>query len=193
MLIVALGLLLTSFTAEAKLVGLGLSAGSHNSNYKIKGYDAIENGSGFQVGASATIKMPILFSVTPELIYYNDSFKITNSSILGGKCKVRNKTIDMPIVFGMSLFGPLRLEAGPTFTLYNNAKGDFYGDKSGSIDLGSIESNTGYVAGLKLTLRKIVIGARYYGQFEAHKSSLGTSDIYKVKSNSYSLTFGFLL
>ncbi len=185
-------LALTTLSVNAKMVGFGISAGSSHANYSIKGYDGvINNNSGFQAGASVSVHLPIV-SVTPEVWYSQNNFEVNDASIMGGYGKVTSRAVDMPIVVGLSLFGPLQIELGPSFSLYDNAKADFLiGD---SADLGHVRSAVGYVAGAKLTIaKKFIIGARFNGQFGGRENDFGRGTTYDVRNYSYSFSLGFNL
>lgn len=187
--VVALLATLSCYTANAEIIGLGISGGVNNANYSIKGYNgAISNDGGFQVGASATISIPIV-SVTPEIWYTQNKFSITNSSILGTTCDVTSKSFDLPVVVGLNV-GPLTLEAGPSFSLSSKAKAEFNGV---DYDLGRINTTTGYVVGAKLTLFGIMVGARFNGQFGGYDTDfdLNKAVEYKVRKHSYSVSLGY--
>ncbi len=191
--LVATVLLLSAMSAEAKILSFGVSAGTSNANYSIKGYSgAIENKMGFQAGVSCAVSVPFL-SVTPEVWYSYNKFNVVDSSIFDGRtCSVKAQYIDMPILVGYSILGPLKLELGPRFSLYDSAKAKFYSGDPEKMDLGGLNSKVGYTAGLKLTvLGKLVVSARYNGQFGGRDTDLGiTGSSFDVRKNSYTISIG---
>ncbi len=187
---VAAAIFVSTLSAHAELISFGVLGGSSNSHYSINGNDdAISNTVGYQVGLGATIKIPIL-SISPEVIYTNNKFEVTDRTILGGTCEVRDQKVDIPVVAGLSLLSILTLEAGPVFSIYNNADATYHLDSSNE-DLGRINPGTGYLLGVKVTLfEKIVLGARYNGHFSSH--SFGESG-HNIRSHSYTFRVGFIL
>ncbi len=186
-------MLLCVNVVNAQSIGVAISAGSYTSNFRIKGNSsAIENQTGYQTGLSVAIKAPFL-SVTPEVWYSHSSFKLNDASILGAKAKVKTNTVQMPVLVGYSLLGPLKLEVGPRFTLVDKAYAKFYsGDKSRQ-EIGSVMSKVGYTAGAKLTvMRKIILSARYNGQFGGRDNEIG-DEVYDIRNSSYSFSVGFKL
>lgn len=182
-------LLVSTLSARAEIVSFGLLAGSSNAQYKIQGYSAISNRAGYQIGADITFQTPLI-SISPEVLYTNNKFKLQNSDILGAKCEVRDQSIDIPIVLGISFLGPFILEAGPVFSVYSDAHATFYGDYS-MMNLGRIRPSMGYLAGVKLKLfNKIILGARYHGHRDYH--SFGNNG-YNIRSHSYSVSVGYIL
>ncbi len=173
--------------AEAKLINFGVAAGTTISNYSVSGLnDCVNNKEGFQVGLHATVKIPII-SVTPEIWYTQSRFTLDSpysSTVELADFKVRS--VELPVVAGLTILKVLTLEAGPRFTLYNSATAEVYGE---DYDIDGFNSSVGYVAGAKVTLlNKIILGARYNGEF-------GTSDMnldnYSVKSETITIMVGY--
>lgn len=175
---------------EAKVLSFDLSAGSVNSQYRIDGYNATTYRYGYHVGAGLTFKIPIL-SISPEIRYSNSSFDVETSQLFGDRCEVRDQRIDVPVVVGLNLLGPIRLEAGPVFSIYNKAEASYYGGVNDTESFGRIHPELGYMLGVNMTIaRTVVVGARFNGQFEAQRMNYYN---YKVRCNSYYLTLGFRL
>ncbi|MFI3304034.1 MAG: outer membrane beta-barrel protein [Rikenellaceae bacterium] len=179
-------------SAEAKILGLGVTGGINNTDFSIKGEkSAIENGFGYQFGATLSVSLPFL-SLSPEVLYTSTKFDITKASILGDTASVRSNAVEIPIMVGLSVLGPLKIEAGPKFTVYDSAKASF--DGGGSLDIGEVRSSAGYVVGLKLSLMgKLTFSARYNGQFDklATDFNLDGSE-YKIKCRAYTISAGYI-
>lgn len=190
--IVAVFILFSTMNLHAEGFSFGITAGSSHSDYKLRGeHGAISNHTGFHVGAGATFKVPIL-SISPEVIYTNNRFEVKDSYILGDRCDVRDQRVDIPIVVGINFLGPLQLEAGPVFTVYSEADAAYARDSYRTWNsLGCINSNMGYVVGLKLSIMdKVMLGTRFYGQGDY--SDFANSG-YQIKSYSYAFSIGFML
>lgn len=190
-IILAAALVLATVSAQAQ-IGFGISAGSSNANYKIKGYDnAVSNEMGYQVGVSLPINL-VMINITPEVWYAHNNFTIDNSSIMGSKASVKSNSIDAPIMITVPLMPILKFEAGPRFSLYSEAKATL--EDGSKVNIGRINATTGYSAGLRLTiLGKIVLGARYNGQFGGYDNDLKTENNYDIRTRSYALSIGFKL
>ncbi|MFI3269014.1 MAG: outer membrane beta-barrel protein [Rikenellaceae bacterium] len=179
---------IATFSAQAEVVNLGLSGGVNYAHYSIKGLDgAISNDSGFNVGVSAGMKI-LFLSVTPELIYSQSNFELTHKAIMGQSASVKSKSLDLPVMFGYNLIKPIRLEAGPSFSLYSNAKATV---GSNSVNIGRVDSTIGYVAGVSVRIFKFSVGARFNGQFGGKDNDFDSSHDYNVRKYSYSLRFGY--
>ncbi len=185
----AAALFFTTYSASAQAVGFSLSGGSSTAHYSIDRYD-INNRTGYHIGAGITFNVPLL-TISPEVIYYNNQFDIDSPQILGRSCEVRDQRVDIPVVVGLNFLGPFTLEAGPVFSVYNEADARYYNGSPSREELGRIHPEVGYVAGVKLTLfDKVVLGARFNGQFGDYK--FGYTE-YDVRSYTYSFTVGYIL
>lgn len=195
-LLLVAAITLGAVNAEAKIINFGVLAGSTSTFYDAKNYDsdAIENTTGFHLGASAAITLPFL-SVTPEFIYTNSRFNIVDREILNTTSDITVNAIDIPVVVGLSLFGPIKVEFGPNFSVYNKAKGTFYSDLYDDYDFGRTQAKVGYIVGLKGTfLKKFSVGVRFNGQFDRHTATPdihGTPYEFDLDYKALSFTAGF--
>ncbi|MFI3306310.1 MAG: outer membrane beta-barrel protein [Rikenellaceae bacterium] len=186
-------LVLAAAGVEAKTLSIGVSGGVNSSSFSIKGNkSAITNNMGYQASVALDVQIP-MFSISPELRFVSNSFDIQDASILGSddaSVKIRSTAIDVPVVLGWTIVGPLKLEVGPRFTIMDKAKAKSGGEK---YDVGGVRSNTGYILGLKLTIaKKIVVGARFNGQFANPVTDLNFGGAeYKIRNYSYGLSVGF--
>lgn len=183
-------ILFSTFNTQAKTFSLGVMGGSSHPDYNLQGYrSAIENYTGFHVGVGATLKVPFL-SVSPEFIYTNNRFEINDSSVLGARCEVRDQRLDVPVVVGVNLLSAFIIEAGPVFSIYNEAKASYYGSNRNYTDnLGRIAPEMGYLLGLKLSIAdKLMLGARYYGHVDDYRFA---DSGYNIRSHSYALSIGY--
>ncbi len=185
--IIVAALLLVQTATYAVGLDFGAEFGISGSNYKIKGdRSAIDNEIGYTAGISAKIGLVIL-DVGPELWYTRNLASISDTKYFGETGNLKSNSIDVPVVVALSILGPLKLEVGPSFSLYNNAKVDYGGN---TYDLGRIKPDVGYVAGLKLNLLGLVtMSVRYNGYLsKTAVDFMGTS--YDMSSGSYSVTLG---
>lgn len=184
-------------SAEAKIFSFGFTTGSYHPNYKLKGYDGeVDANTGFQLGANFSIKVPFL-ELSPEIRYKQSKTTMLSNSNgdLVKDMEMITRTVDVPVVVGFTLVGPLSVEAGPNFMIYDKSIGDVYnGTYAGeNQDFGKIHPEVGYILGLKLTfINKITLGARFNGNFKSHESAIGGTN-YKVNNYSYSFAVGYKL
>ncbi len=173
--------------AEAKIINLGVAAGATVSNYSIPGLDDyVDNEGGFQVGIQATVNVPVI-SVTPELWYIQSKFAFNDPTSSGSElASYKVKSVELPIVAGLTLLKVLTLEAGPRFILSNNASVKVAGE---SYDIDNFNSAMGYLLGAKVTLfDKVFVGARYNGEFGTNSVDMGD---YSIKSETVSFIVGY--
>ncbi len=157
----AAAILLVTVSAHAKVVSFGLSAGSVNTQYRIDGYDAYTYRYGYHIGAGLSFQVPFV-SISPEVVYTSSYFDVENSYLFGGRCEVRDQRVDIPVVVGLNMLGPVGFEAGPVFSVYNEAEASYYGGSSGYESFGRIHPEVGYMLGVNLTIaQRVVLGARY--------------------------------
>lgn len=189
--LLAVALFVSTNTLLAQPFSLGISGGSSHSDYNLRGYrGAITNRTGFHVGVGASLKIPI-FTISSELIYTNNKFDISDPKVMGSQCEVRDQRLDVPVLVGLNILGPLIIEAGPLFTIYDRADVAYNGAIDYTENIGRILPEKGYVVGLKLALgEKVQLGARYYGSADSYRFS---NSGYDIRSNSYTLSIGFKL
>lgn len=187
---VAAAILFATVSAQAEVIRLGLSAGSVNSQYRIDGYDATTYRYGYHIGAGLTFQVPFI-SITPEIIYTNSCFDVETTYLFDNRCEVRDQRVEVPVIVGLNMLGPIGLEAGPVFSIYNEAEASYYGGVDGRESFGRIHPEVGYLLGVNLTIAdRVTLGARFNGQFAAYRMEFYN---YKVRCNSYYLTLGFKL
>ncbi len=181
---------LSTVTANAEVLGFGLMGGWNNAKYSIKDdKGAISNDSGFQVGASVSASV-LFLSITPELIYSQNNFTVSDMSILNQPFDVKSKSLDVPVIVGLTLLGPIRVEAGPSFSVMSKATATAGGD---STEIGRVNSKTGYVLGVSVKIFKFTVGARFNGQFGGTNNTFSSQkgDSYDIRKFSYSARIGY--
>jgi len=119
-------------------------------------------GFGYQLGAFARVKVPILgLYVQPEVLWSNpqSSLDINSETV-----DVNFSQVDVPVMVGLSL-GPVRVNAGPSFRFVSKVEGEAPGQ--GVEDLSDFykDSTVGYQAGVGIDLLKFVFDLKYEGSF----------------------------
>lgn len=192
-----LALVLIGFasTASAQLVGVkwGVLAGLNASNYSMKDTKVdLESKMGWQVGLMSSVKVAFL-SIDPQLIFVHQTMDVAVDGVNAGG-KIKTNSIDMPILVGWTVFGPLRIFAGPVFTLMNDSSGEFKWEaEKEDFNLTNLRSTCSYAVGVEARLLgKLHLDLRYNGQFGAKKDvAISEGLIGKMRSNSVSFNVGY--
>lgn len=181
-----------SNTSNAQLFEWGIKGGlNYNSNGDliIEAEDIYvnpEGNSGYHLGFFAKTKGKIY--VRPELFYTHTKSKYKGD---GGISDLTIDKIDLPILLGLKIIGPLHFLIGPSFQyLINTDLSDF--------KLGDIENDftIGGTVGLGVQLGKIGIDLRYERGFSENEvellnlDELGTIDV-RSKQLIASVSFKF--
>ncbi|MFR9650174.1 MAG: outer membrane beta-barrel protein [Rikenellaceae bacterium] len=178
-------------TNRAFALGLNYGFGVGTNISSIKSLDediSIGSGWGYQIGAHAGIDLAFM-GVTAELWYsgINASYDAVLAGSNSGTLKV--KSIDVPILASVSIFGPLKIKAGPSFSLWSNAT------LPNGMKFNNVRSTYGYVAGIGLDFMSISIDLRYNGQFSSTILPLGVDNPSisdpSIRANSCSIIMSY--
>ena len=155
---------------------LGVNFGLNDDNFgsieniktKVDDYSLdLKNSTGFQLGLFTEIDL-ITFYIRPEinLIFFkskngtaftniDDSTSILNESINIAEHTYKSTDIQVPIIFGYKVLGPISLFAGPTFK-YNLSN-------SSNFDLEEIKDkyNLSILLGTRVKIRSFSVGLRF--------------------------------
>ncbi|MFR9585689.1 MAG: outer membrane beta-barrel protein [Rikenellaceae bacterium] len=180
----------TVLSASAKIPFLmyGVSAGTNVSSFKL--LDAAdtslgESQFGYQAGAMVGLDLPII-ELSAEALWVHNKMTFSDYDT----SSITSNSIELPILASIPILGPIRLKAGPSFMIYNNAKANY---DDGYEDLGSVKSTVGYVVGLGLKITKITFDLRYNGQFKKD-TAFGienTTSEYDMNASSFSASIGY--
>ena len=153
---------------------LGINFGLNDDNFgsieniktKIDDYDLdLKNSTGFQLGLFTEIDL-ITFYIRPEInLIFSKSkngtaFTSANNNILSESINIAEHTykstdVQVPIIFGYKVLGPISIFAGPTFK-YNLSN-------SSNFDLEDIEDkyNLSLLLGTRVKVKSFSVGLRY--------------------------------
>ncbi|MDE7450619.1 MAG: PorT family protein, partial [Alistipes sp.] len=123
--IVFLVCLLTALPAAAQLsrprVEWGVLGGIDIPDYKISDdYGSIRNRLGWHFGIVSAVKWRA-FAVEPQILYLRQGLRVRMADG-GEQLDVRSNSIDVPVFASFRLLNPLRIYAGPVFTVMNDCK-----------------------------------------------------------------------
>lgn len=186
MLALAAILLMTASTLKAQNLNVqwGITAGVNMADYSVKAlkgqsisYDKVKNDLGWQVGLMASVNIGRL-AIEPQILYVRHSTELTQGTT---KNALKSNSLDVPILVSLRLIGPLRVMAGPVFTVLN----DNTGLKDLSID--QLRSTCSYALGVEARiLQKLRLDVRYNGQFKKKETIIG-----EVGVNTFALNIGY--
>ncbi len=185
-----------SLSAQGFFWGVVAGVSAPTTSVKNIGAGSVENITGFHGGLTVGFNL-LLVELAPEIIYSNSTMQFKDAAQFGN-AKVRTHSVEVPVLASVAIFGPLKVIAGPTFTLLSDAKATYEG---GAVDnLGPIKSALGYAVGLRFkpplvpVLKNFTFDVRYNGQFGS-KTTLfgvqGTDIACDINSSSFSGTIGY--
>ena len=179
-------LLMTASTLKAQHLNVqwGITAGVNMADYSVKAlkgqsisYDKVKNDLGWQVGLMASVNIGRL-AIEPQILYVRHSTELTQGTM---KNALKSNSLDVPLLVSLRLIGPLRVMAGPVFTVLN----DNTGLKDLSID--QLRSTCSYALGVEARiLQKLRLDVRYNGQFKKKETIIG-----EVGVNTFALNIGY--
>ncbi|MGV8946708.1 MAG: outer membrane beta-barrel protein [Lutibacter sp.] len=188
-LLFSIAFIATMFYANAQS-GFGVKGGlSYNSNGSLKDDTnaIIENDgkgkSGYNVGIYGKIGLGPIY-LRPELVYT----KTTSEYILNSEAvDYKIARLDMPVLVGLKLIGPLSIFAGPAFqyTLTNDFK---------DIEYDKIENDftVGFNFGAAVELGRLGLDLRYERGFNSNEATFidnNTSNSYRLDSRPEQIIF----
>ena len=171
-----MALLLVAFGASAQFT-LGPRVALTSSNLNLK--DAVANVQegdsefGYQFGLFARFKIPILgLYAQPELLVS----KVDNTlNINSQNVDLSFNRLDVPVMIGGKV-GPLRINAGPSFSFLTSAESDIGGTVTDIKD--NYNSTTvGFQAGIGLDILKFVLDVKYEGSLGALGESVNLGGV----------------
>lgn len=190
----------------ALMVSLGAQAGSPlkwgvkaGMNYHTVGEptnlgkDIVEakNRVGWHAGLQASWQVTRLLSVDPELIFSRNSYKLTPSIGTGGVAYLN--TVDVPVVLGIRIIGPLKVQAGVNINVMTDSG---VKDEDKPFRFNASAQALGYLLGIGVDLGHFNITARYNGFFSQSESSVAfnkaqtTNDLMKMRVSTWQLGVG---
>lgn len=149
----------------------------------------IKNKLGWQAG----IHMGLVFgafAIEPEILYVRQGMRIREEG--HKEVNLKSNSIDVPVLVSFRLLRPVRIFAGPVFTVMNDCKQKSGGDL---LDFARVRPTMSYSVGIGATImRHLMIDLRYNGQFSGKKDvPLPNGDkIGKLRSYNVAISLGYL-
>lgn len=174
-------------TSRGPLVRIdwGLVGGVNFARYSGSGVSVSEK-TGYQFGIAMGVGFGRI-SIRPEILYVHQRVDVTPDGA-ASSIALKSNSLEVPVLVSVRLLRPLRLYAGPVFTVLSSCK---YNDAEGHrVDFGSIRPTASYAIGASLTLlRHLVIDARFNGHFSS-SSNVMASDGSRVRLRANAFTIG---
>ena len=124
-LLVILIITLTSLNAQSSWGVKGSLLFNSNGELIDEAGDIIENKgkgeSGFNIGVYGRLDLGPIY-IRPELVYSQSSSKYTIDSEVGTTESYKMSSVDLPVLVGIRIIGPLNLLAGPAFKFITSNK-----------------------------------------------------------------------
>ena len=158
-------LIATSTSAFSQSSGFGIKGGlNYGSTGELSGIlDRPINGDnkvGYHIGAFGHLELLGIF-VQPELVYTRLNTEYDGGN--GGRAANYNLSkLDIPLLVGLEILGPLNIKAGPAFQVVLN------NDIDGDIGVEDPENTftVGYQLGVGVSLGQLGLDLRYEGAFQ---------------------------
>lgn len=181
--------LMTATGLHAQMLSGGITAGVSTGSAKI--YDIPgglvnvikgNNIMGFNAGVFAKLDLSPFF-IKPQLLlnYRYGSLDIYIADAIVSSKDFSMEKIEIPLLFGFKVLGPLNIEAGPVYNYILHSTNDFNGN-----NVKITKSGLGYRAGVSADLGKLNLFIHYQGI--TNKTS-GSTDVSTIQS-PYELVFG---
>lgn len=144
---------------------------------------------GWQAGIVTAVNLGA-FAVEPQILYVRQGLKI--QPVGAKKFNLRSSSIDVPVLLSLRLLHPVRIYAGPVFTVMNDCKQKSGGDL---LDFSRVRPTVSYAVGAGVVvLRHLLIDVRYNGQFRSKHDVLlpDGMQLPEVRSYNVALSVGYL-
>ena len=149
----------------------------------------VKNKLGWQAGIVTAVNLGA-FAIEPQILYVRQGLRIRPEG--AKEINLKSNSIDVPVLASFRLLKPVRIYAGPVFTVMNDCKQKSGGDL---LDFGRIRPTLSYTVGAGVVLmRHLLIDLRYNGQFRSkHEVVLPDgSQLDKLRTYNVALSFGYL-
>lgn len=161
-------LLLSSITAFSQSTGFGIKGGLNYgatgdlttfgdfiTNFKVNGEDQV----GYHLGVFGKFEFSGIF-IQPEIAFTKLTTSFDDGNAVIDNVDYNLSKIDIPLLVGLEIVGPLNIKAGPSFQyILDNDLDDF------DIDEPENSLTLGYQIGAGITLGQLGIDLRYEGAF----------------------------
>ena len=149
----------------------------------------VKNKLGWQAGIVTAVNFGA-FAVEPQILYVRQGLRIRPEG--EKEINLKSNSIDVPVLASFRLLHPVRIYAGPVFTVMNDSKQKSGGDL---LDFGRVRPSVSYTVGAGVVLiRHLLTDLRYNGQFRSKHDVLlpDGRQLDKLRTYNVALSFGYL-
>lgn len=153
------------------------------------GQTDVKNKLGWQLGIVTALNWGA-FALEPQIVYVRQGLRIRPDG--GGEVNLKSNSLDVPVLVSLRLLHPVRIYAGPVFTVMNDCRQKSGGDL---LDFSRVRPSLSYSVGAGVALmRHLLVDLRFNGQFRAKHDVVlpdgGKLD--KLRARSVALSFGYI-
>lgn len=179
-------------SGKKKPIRWGIMAGLNATNFSLKGTKfEVEDKPGWQVGMMASISLGKRWTLDPQFLYVRQTLDLKHVD-RREKGDLTCSSIDIPIGVGYKVLGPLRLFAGPVFTIMDESEVDFSPSR---VDVAGLRTTLSYLMGAEVRLfDHLRVDVRYNGQFKKKKNVMisdGGGGSGQARTQFFSLNVGY--
>ena len=98
----------------------------------------VKNKLGWQAGITTAVNLGA-FAIEPQILYVRQGLRIRPEG--GSEINLKSNSIDVPVLASLRLLNPVRIYAGPVFTVMNDCKQKSGGDL---LDFGRVRPSVSY-------------------------------------------------
>lgn len=149
----------------------------------------VKNKLGWQAGITTAVRLGA-FAIEPQILYVRQGLRIRPEG--GKEINLKSNSIDVPVLVSLRLLHPVRIYAGPVFTVMNDCKQKSGGDL---LDFSRVRPTMSYTVGAGVVvLRHLLVDLRYNGQFRAKHDVVlpDGAKMDKLRTYNVALSFGYL-
>ncbi len=153
------------------------------------GKTEVKNKLGWQAGITMAFNFGA-YALEPQILYVRQGLRVRPEG--QPQINLKSNSIDVPVLFSLRLLHPVRIYAGPVFTVMNDCKQKSGGDL---LDFGRVRPTLSYTVGAGILLmRHMLIDLRYNGQFRSKHDVVlpDGSQLDKLRTYNVALSFGYL-
>ena len=149
----------------------------------------VKNKLGWQAGIVTAVNFGA-FAVEPQILYVRQGLRIRPEG--EKEINLKSNSIDVPVLASFRLLHPVRIYAGPVFTVMNDPMQKAGGDQLVYL---CVRPSVSYTVGAGVVLiRHLLIDLRYNGQFRSKHDVLlpDGRQLDKLRTYNVALSFGYL-
>lgn len=150
---------------------------------------SVRNKLGWQAGIITAVDFGA-FAIEPQILYVRQGLRIRPDG--EQELNLKSSSIDVPVLVSLRLLRPVRIYAGPVFTVMNDCKQKSARDL---LDFGRVRPTLSFTVGAGVQImRHLIVDLRYNGQFKGKEDVALPSGhmLDKLRQHNFALSFGYI-